>query len=110
MVGFSLRETNVVIRAGPEFQLQPESQRFLPAQIVGLKHAVIQIFRHEPGFLAMSHFDSPIRLIKNQNTSIKNADALNLKMRESMISNEPAALSSENLKDELGSLSSCSSR
>jgi hypothetical protein len=58
----------------------------------------------------MSHFDSPIKLIKNQNTSIKNADALNLKMRESMISNEPAAFSSEKLKDELGSLSSCKSR
>jgi hypothetical protein len=39
----------------------------------------------------MSHFNSPIKLIKNQNTSIKNADALNFKTRETMISNEPVA-------------------
>ena len=52
-------------------------------------------------FLEMSHLDRPSMLIKNQNTSIKNADTLNLKMRESMINNEPAAFSSEKLSDEL---------
>jgi hypothetical protein len=39
----------------------------------------------------MSHFNTPIKLVKNQNISIKNADALNLKTRETMISNEPVA-------------------
>jgi hypothetical protein len=64
-----------------------------------------------PGrFLVASHFDSPIKLTKNQNTSIKNADTLNLKIRENMISNDPAAFSSEKLKDELGSLSSWRSK
>ena len=63
------------------------------------------------GFLReMSHFARPSKLIKNQKTSIKNAETLNLKTRENMISNEPAALSSEKLNDELGSLSSCKSR
>jgi len=58
----------------------------------------------------MNHLISPSKLIKNQNTSIRNADALNLKSRETMISNEPAAFSNEKRKDELGSLSSCRSR
>jgi len=58
----------------------------------------------------MSHFVRPSKLIKNQKTSIKNADTLNLKARENMISNEPAAFISEKLNDELGSLSSCKRR
>ena len=43
----------------------------------------------------MSHLDNPSKLIKNQNTSIKNAEKLNLKRRETIISSAPAAFSSE---------------
>ena len=60
--------------------------------------------------LALTHLDNPIKLIKNQNTSIKNADMLNLNTTETMISNEPAAFSREKLNDELGCLPSCKSR
>jgi hypothetical protein len=58
----------------------------------------------------MSHLVRPSKLIKNQKISIKNAEKLNLKRRENIISNEPAAFSAEKLKDELGSLSSCRRR
>ena len=58
----------------------------------------------------MSHFVRPSKLIKNQKTSIKNAERLNLKNRERAISNDPLALSSEKLKEELGNFSSCRSR
>jgi hypothetical protein len=61
-------------------------------------------------FREISHFIRPSKLIKNQNTSIKNAEKLNLKRSENIISNEPAAFSAEKLNDELGSLSSCRSR
>jgi hypothetical protein len=43
----------------------------------------------------MSHLDNPSKLIKNQNTSIRNAEKLNLKTREAIISNAPAAFSNE---------------
>jgi hypothetical protein len=59
-------------------------------------HIVLSSALIRSRFLAASHFDSPIKLIKNQNTSIKDADALNLKIRERMISNEPTAFSREN--------------
>ena len=38
----------------------------------------------------MSHLINPSKLIKKQNTPSENADALNLKTRETMISDEPA--------------------
>jgi len=61
-------------------------------------------------FLATSDRHSPSTLIKNQNASTINADKLNLKTSETIISNAPAAFRSEYLGDELGSLSSCRSK
>jgi len=43
----------------------------------------------------MSHLDNPSKLIKNQNTSTKNAEKLNLKRSETIISSAPAAFSNE---------------
>ena len=43
----------------------------------------------------MSHLDNPSALIKNQNTSVKNAEKLNLKTRETIISSAHAAFSNE---------------
>ena len=50
----------------------------------------------------MSDRHKPSKLIKNQNTSTINADKLKAKMSETIISNAPAAFSSEYLGDELG--------
>ena len=58
----------------------------------------------------MSERHRPSKLIKNQNASTINADKLNLKTKETIISNAPAAFISEYLGDELGSLSSCRSK
>jgi hypothetical protein len=52
----------------------------------------------------------PTKLIKNQNASTIKADKLKAKIRETIISNAPAAFRSEYLGDELGSFSSCRSR
>src|SRR5262245_5256887 len=61
-------------------------------------------------FWEMSDRHKPSKLIKNQNASTINADKLNLKTKETIISAAPAAFSSEYLGDELGSLSSCRSK
>ena len=61
-------------------------------------------------FRPLSDLNSPIKLIKNQNASTIKADKLKAKMSETIISNAPAAFSSEYLGDELGSFSSCRSR
>ena len=58
----------------------------------------------------MSARHRPSKLIKNQNASTINADKLNLKTKETIISNAPAAFISEYLGDELGNLSSCRSK
>ena len=61
-------------------------------------------------FLAEDDRQRPSKLIKNQNASTMNADRLNLKTSETIISSAPAAFRTEYFGDALGSLWSCSRR